>query len=108
MIAKVLATHAGDLPKRWGFLSVQPSNIVLSALKPASNGDVLLRVYEATGKPVQNGTITFTPQLVSARESNVVEDEGSLLHISGNAISCPLRPFEIKNFRLKFKVEQKP
>ena len=61
---------------------------MLSALKPARNGDVLLRVYEATGKPVQNGVITFTPQLVSASESNVVEDEGSLVRISGNAIAC--------------------
>jgi alpha-mannosidase len=108
LIAKVLATHAGDLPARWGFLSVQPTNIVLSALKPARNGDVLLRVYEATGKPVPNGTITFTPQLVSATESNLVEDEGSSVHISGNAIACNLRPFEIKNFRLKFNVEQGP
>ena len=103
LIARVLATHAGDLPPRWGFLSVQPRNIVLSALKPARNGDVLLRVYEATGKPVQNGLITFTPQLVSASESNVVEDEGASVRISGNAIACHLHPFEIKNFRLKFK-----
>ena len=108
LLARVLATHAGDLPPRWGFLTVQPSNIVLSALKPARNGDVLLRVYEATGKPVQNGLITFTPPLVSARESNLVEDEASLVRISGNAIACRLRPFEIKNFRLKFKVEQRP
>jgi alpha-mannosidase len=107
LIARVLASHAGDLPPRWGFLSVEPRNIVLSALKPARNGDVLLRVYEATGKPVQNGVITFTPQLVSASESNVVEDEGSLVRISGNAIACQLRPFEIKNFRLRFKPQQR-
>ncbi len=108
LIARVLATHAGDLPPRWGFLSVQPRNIVLSGLKPARNGDVLLRVYEATGKPVQNGLITFTPQLVSASESNVVEDEGASVRISGNAIACHLHPFEIKNFRLKFKAERRP
>ena len=76
LIARVLAPHAGDLPPRWGFLSVEPSNIVLSALKPARNGDVLLRVYEATGMPIQNGMISFTPILVTARESNLVEDEG--------------------------------
>ena len=108
LIARVLATHAGDLPPRWGFLSVEPRNIVVSALKPARNGDVLLRVYEATGKPVQNGLITFTPQLLSATESNLVEDEGPLVRISGNAIACHLRPFEIKNFRLKFKAGRRP
>jgi len=104
----VLATHSGDLPKRWGFLSVEPGNIVVSAVKPARDGDVLLRVYEAAGKPAQNGIVSFTPQLASARESDIVEDEGTQVRISGNAIACPLRPFEIKSFRLKFKPEQKP
>jgi alpha-mannosidase len=108
LIARVLATHSGDLPRRWGYLSVEPSNIVVSAVKPTRDGDVLLRVYEAAGKPVQNGIIGFAPQLVSARESNIVEDEGTPVRISGNAIACRLRPFEIKNFRLKFKPERKP
>jgi alpha-mannosidase len=108
LIAKVLAAHPGDLPKRWGFLSVEPGNVVVSAVKPASDGDVLLRVYEATGKPAQNGLISFTPRLASARESDIVEDQGAPVRISGNAISCPLHPFEIKSFRLKFEPERKP
>jgi hypothetical protein len=47
-----------------------------------------LRVYEAVGKPVHNGIIGFAPQLVSAIESNIVEDEGAPVRISGNAIAC--------------------
>jgi alpha-mannosidase len=105
LIAKVLATHSGDLPSHWGFLSVEPSNIVVSAVKPTTDGNVLLRVYEAAGKPVQNGLIRFVPQLVSATDSNLVEDDGAPVRISDNAIACSLHPFEIKNFKLKFKAE---
>ncbi len=43
--------HQGDLPPRAQFLSVEPENVIVSALKKAEDGEALVvRVYETAGR----------------------------------------------------------
>ena len=57
LICRNVLPHAGTLPKRWGLLEVSNPNVVVSSLKPSREGDVALRVYEASGRPAPGVTI---------------------------------------------------
>jgi len=53
---EIVATdvHNGDLPKEKAFISVNPSNILLSGIKKAEDTDeIILRLYETDGKDTE-------------------------------------------------------
>ena len=96
-----MAPHPGRLPKRWGLLEVSAPGVVVSALDPAPDGDAVLRVYEATGRPAQGVSVKWNAPVVSAREADLLERPGKPLAVSGNAVRLDLRPFEIRTIRLR-------
>ena len=100
LMACTAATHGGTLPKRWGFLEISHSNVVVSALKRGELGGTVLRLYEAAGTAVEGMTIKLSGKLISAEETNLMEDPVGPVKVSGNALRMSLRPFEIKTFRL--------
>lgn len=54
LVARVAAAHSGALPASKSYLSVEPANIVATALKMAEDGDgLVLRFYETDGKPCE-------------------------------------------------------
>ena len=56
--AMQVAAHAGSLPTEHSFASVQPENIVLTAMKKAEDSEsLILHAYEWAGK---SGDVTFT------------------------------------------------
>jgi alpha-mannosidase len=93
--------HPGSLPKQWGFLEITNPNVVVSSLKPSREGDVALRVYEASGRPAQGVTMKLKPNVLSASEANLLEDAGSNLKLDGKSVRVDLHPFEIKTIRLR-------
>ncbi|MBI3920433.1 MAG: hypothetical protein HY318_03355 [Armatimonadetes bacterium] len=100
LIAFTAGSHAGVLPGRWGFLDITHPNVVVSAMKPGEDGTAVLRVYEATGEAASGAGITFSAQVISAEEVNLMEDPGRQLPVSGNSLQLDLQPFEIKTIRL--------
>jgi alpha-mannosidase len=101
LLAGTLAPHAGPLPSRWGLLEITPHNVVLTTLKPGSDGTAVLRVYEADGAPTR-ATIRPSVPLVAAEEVNLMEDPGPACPVKDNALQFDLRPFEIKTFKLRW------
>jgi alpha-mannosidase len=93
--------HTGSLPSRWSFLDVSHPNVVVSALKPGLDGATMVRVYEATGRPAPGVRLTLRAKVLSARESNLMEDVGRELSIERNTLHFDMRPFEIKTLALK-------
>jgi alpha-mannosidase len=102
LVTKV-AAHAGNLPQGWGFLEISSDNVVLSAVKLAKDGQLVVRLYEAEGKTSTETTLTLRPKILSATEANLMEDRGSGLKVKDNAVRLSLRGFEIKT--LKFQVK---
>ena len=49
LICRKVLPHPGPLPARWGLLEISNPGVVVSALKPARDGDAVLRIYEAAG-----------------------------------------------------------
>jgi alpha-mannosidase len=96
LLARVAAPHPGPLPARWGLLEISAPNVVLSDLKPARGGGIALRVYEASGDPVNAVSIKLHARIASATEANLLEDPGSPIETEDNTIRLNLRPYEIR------------
>ena len=78
------------------------SNVVLSALMPAQDGNgVIVRVYEAAGQAAVDVKIHFSGSVQAASEVNLMEDKLKSATFENNTIRLNLRPFEIKTFRLQ-------
>jgi alpha-mannosidase len=107
LLIRKLSVHAGSLPSRWGWLDVSQPNVIVSALKPGPGGSVMLRVYEASGRPSSGVRIKLHADLSSAQESNLMEDVGRELNIEQNSFQFDLHPFEIKTFRLHVQRSEK-
>jgi len=101
LLARKVSAHAGELPRRWGLLEISQPNIVASALMPGRDGSVMLRVYEASGKPANGVEVKFHVPVTSASETNLLGDEIRPLPAAQDTLHLDLRPFEIKTLKLK-------
>lgn len=101
LVARPVLPHAGQLPARWGLLSVSDPNVVVSAVKPGSQGTVVLRVYEATGRPAKRVKIEFSAPVDEARDANLLEDAQGEVKVEGKALAFDLHPYQIRTFRLR-------
>lgn len=105
LIAVVDTNHAGNLPKAYSFLKVQPSNVIVTALKQAEDThDVILRFYESEGK---NGVaiIDFGFDVVEASEVNLIEKPlgKPKIPVRNNRVIVPFGKWEIKALRIKLR-----
>jgi len=103
LIVRKSETHAGSLPNRWGLLGVTPANVVVSALKPAKDGSMIIRVYEAGSHDTQGAAISINAKVLSVREANLMEDAGAKLKVEKNVLRFDLRRFEIKTFKVRLQ-----
>jgi alpha-mannosidase len=106
LIVRKVTAHAGSLPKRWGWLEVSQPNVIVSALKPGRDGSVILRVYEASGRPSVGVSIKLHSELTSVHEANLMEDAGRELRTEQNSFQFDLHPYEIKTFKLSLRPAQ--
>ncbi len=101
LVVRPLGQHPGTLPKKWGYLDVSNENVMLSALMPAHDGGLIVRVYEAAGKPADAIKLHFTAPVASVSEVNLMEDRLGSAALENNSIGFSLRPFEIKTFHVQ-------
>jgi alpha-mannosidase len=100
LVCRKITPHAGRLPKRWGLLEISHCNIALTALKPGDDGAIILRINEASGRPVSGVKIKLHAATTSAHECNLIEVSGRELKTADGTIEFDLRAFEIKTFEL--------
>jgi len=106
--AMQVAAHAGSLPLEHSFVSVQPENVVLTAMKKAEDSDSLIfHAYEWAGKS-SNVTFTVPAGATGAVLTNLLEQpleppQGSPLAITGTQLTVPIHPFEILTVRVDYK-----
>jgi alpha-mannosidase len=82
-------------------LEVSQPDVVVSALKPGRGGSVVLRVYEAAGRPSSSVKIKLNAGISSAREVSLLEDGGAELKVVDDTLQFDLGPYQIKTFSLK-------
>jgi alpha-mannosidase len=103
LVARKLPVHGGQLPRRWGLLDISSASVVASALMPGREGSVVLRIYEATGRPARGVEIKVHVPLGSAAETNLLGDEVRPLSVAADTLRLDLRPYEIKTLRLQLR-----
>jgi alpha-mannosidase len=106
LLVQTVAPHAGDLPARWGLVEVPSGNVVVSALKPAKDGEAVLRVYEAAGQPGLGIRANWHVILDEVHEANLIEDLGGRVTAGREGFQFDLKPYEIKTFKVRLKAEQ--
>jgi len=94
------APHPGTLPKRWGWLTISPDNVILSALKTGKDGKLVLRLYEAAGTAT-DAIVSFTEKVTAAETLNLMEDAIGPLDLVDGQLRITLHPFEIKTIGLQ-------
>jgi alpha-mannosidase len=95
--------HVGDLPLEKSFVSVQPGNVILSALKKAEDSDALVaHIYETEGK-ASTVELTIPEGASKAVETNLLEiPQESQAALKGEKLSIPIRPYEILAVRFDY------
>ncbi len=93
--------HPGDLPRRHAFLSIEPADLVLSAVKRAEDGDgMVVRLFNPTQRPVE-GTITLDGRIASAERVTLEEIREDDLKPENNQVTFEAGPKKIVTVRLR-------
>ena len=99
----VTTEHGGPLPADHSFASVEPDDVVLTAVKKAEDAKGLIfRVYEWAGK---NATVEFhvPPGATGATVTNLMEKpQGSPLTVTDGVVKVPIHPYEILTVRVDY------
>jgi alpha-mannosidase len=102
LIAVATFHHPGALPAEHSFLTIQPANVIVAALKKAEDSSALiLRFYEFTGKETQ---VRITPPegVTQALTVNLMEKNASPLEMKDGTVIVPTHPYEIQTVELRF------
>ncbi len=98
-----VASHEGALPPEHSYLTVNPENVVATALKKAEDSDsLILRMFEWAGKE-SDVHLTVPPKPTAATITNLMEKpEGRALTTFGNQVTVHIHPYEILSLLLDY------
>lgn len=101
--AMQVEAHEGALPARHSFVSAEPENVVLTAMKKAEDGDGLVfHLYEWAGKASEI-KLDVPPGAKNAVETNLLEQPvGKPLKVESGAVSLPVKPYEIVAVKVNY------
>lgn len=100
--AMQVSAHEGMWPAEHSFVGVDAENVVLTAMKKAENGGLVLRFFEWAGKG-GNVTLTVPAGATSATLTNLMETpEGSAIPVSGGKVTVPVTPFQIQTVEVGY------
>lgn len=85
---------------RWGLLEIDHPDVAVSALKSASDGRAVLRVYDAGGKGAAGVNIRLAVPVTGAWMADLMEDPIGPCDLSGQTLRLDLKPWEIVTLRL--------
>jgi alpha-mannosidase len=106
LIPIVEKPHRGALTCIGSFLSINPENLIITAIKKAEDsGDIILRLYEIMGRKTECKILfNFNRQIKSAYKTNLLEDEilGEA-KIEQNEIEFLVDPYEIVTLKISFQ-----
>jgi len=94
--------HGGTLPKKMGFVSIEPANLVMSAMKRAEDrGSLIIRVFNPTDKKI-DGRISFWKEVRSAKLTNLNEEPYEDIEPKGNEIHLKVGKKRIVTLEVTF------
>ena len=96
--------HNGKAGRSFSFLQTSDDRMMVKALKKAEkSNDYVIRLYETTGKAVNDFTVTFASDIEIAHVLNGVEDVTGNAVFSGNKLTVNATPYSIHTFSVRLK-----
>lgn len=84
------------------WLSNERPGVIISAVKPAEDGEgLIVRLYECHNERGLD-RLTFAQPPAAAWECNLLEDKLGPVELAGNGFEFEVRPYEVKTFLIKF------
>ena len=106
--AVAVEAHPGPLPPTLGFLDVEPASVVVSAVKPAEEGEgFVVRVYNPTDADAQ-ARLRVWRHLLRAELANLNESGLEDLPVDGSTVRFPVRAGQVVTLRLHLAGEPRP
>ena len=94
--------HKGDLPALQSFVQISPSNLVLTGLKKAEDGEAwIVQWYDAKGE-ASEATVTFPKPIKKAVVSNFIEEDGAPLVVDKNQVRVKTNKAGIVTIKVMF------
>jgi len=104
LTAYTTGKHAGTAGRSFSFLQTFDDRMMVKALKKAENSnEYVIRLYESTGKDVNNFSITFASEILSAKVLNGMEDVAGDAVFNGKNLIINAKPYSINTFSLRLK-----
>jgi len=101
MTVAQVGRHGGSMPKAWGFVTIEPENVLMSALKRAEEDDSLvLRLYNPTPSSIE-AKVHLSMPLRSAELTDFEERRKESLSIEGQGLSITVEPKKVLTIRLE-------
>ncbi|MFX0139689.1 MAG: alpha-mannosidase [Candidatus Hodarchaeota archaeon] len=101
LIIKRLDSHEGNLPKNYNFISIEPSNFIISSVKKAEEEGMVIRFFETHGIPTKNGKLLLEKPIGNAIEINLIEKKIKDLKFGGVNVNFESKSQEIKTILIK-------
>lgn len=104
LLTRFVDAHPGELPAAFSFFKAEPGNIILSAVKKAEDrNSLVLRLYEAEGKPTE-AKLTFFRRPKEAYALDLMENRLQPLKLEAGEPGLGLKfgKSEIKSIELVF------
>jgi len=103
LTATQVMPHTGSLPLEYSYVSVQPENVVLTALKKAEDADgLILRMFEWAGKS-GDVKIKVPPRATAATVTNLMEKpEKGNVKVVNDTVTVPIHPYEILTVQVSY------
>ena len=104
LMAQQVEAHSGSMPLEYSFAGLQPTNVVLTAMKKAENSNsLILRFYEWAGN-TGSVTVHLPKGAISAQQTNLMEQpQGPALQVTnGDSVEVPVHPYEIVTVRADY------
>jgi alpha-mannosidase len=101
LIVRKAGLHEGRLPSRWGFLDALHPSLAVTSLRPAPDGSVILRLYDASGQGAEDVELRLASTISSAAEVDLMDENERPVPITNGAARLGLRPFEVKTVNVR-------
>ena len=104
LMTQTTTQHPGTLPAEKSFFATTQDNVIITAIKKAADDDALIvRFYEWAGKK-GDVVLQLPTTATQAWETNLMEVAPVPLQLdsTGNAVTVPTNPYEIKTVKVKF------
>lgn len=107
LLAVATEAHMGSLPASHSFVSVEPADLAVTAIKKAEDDDSLIfRFYEFAGKQVA-AHLRLPAGATHAWEINLMEAPEKELRISNGEVVLSTGPYSIESVKVSFGAAKK-